>query len=180
MATLTADGPIDEFITRWAASEGAERANFQPFAEHLCEILGVAKPAGSVGGASSLNTYTYERAVKFKNLDGSTSPGRIDLYKKDCFVLEAKQSRWKGGGKAIPGQADLFQPESVKAQLSRGGEGWETLMANAHRQATDYVRDIDPKDIWADMLKFVKARPAESLAAAVVVGFLVGRGARRL
>jgi ElaB/YqjD/DUF883 family membrane-anchored ribosome-binding protein len=45
--------------------------------------------------------------------------------------------------------------------------------------ASDYVRDLDPKDVWADVQKFVKARPAESLAAAIAVGFLVGRLAAR-
>src|SRR5918911_846698 len=37
------------------------------------------------------NAYVFERAVTFTNGDGSTSTGRIDLYKRGCFVLEAKQ-----------------------------------------------------------------------------------------
>ena len=28
--------------------------------------------------------------------------GRIDLYKRGCFILEAKQSRLRGGKKAVP------------------------------------------------------------------------------
>lgn len=47
-------------------------------------------------------------------------------------------------------------------------------------KASDYVRDIDPKDVWSDVLTFVKSRPAESVAAAAVLGFIVGRGARRM
>src|SRR6185437_12661895 len=45
------------------------------------------------------NAYVFERAVRFRHDDGTTSPGRIDLYKKGCFVLEAKPSkkREKGG-----------------------------------------------------------------------------------
>jgi len=48
-------------------------------------------------------------------------------------------------------------------------------------RASDYVRDIDLKDVWANVQTFVKARPAESLLAALACGFLVGRlGARRM
>jgi hypothetical protein len=44
MATLTADRPIEDFITRWTASSGAERANFQLFAAELCRLLDVPPP----------------------------------------------------------------------------------------------------------------------------------------
>lgn len=145
MPVLEADTQIEAFISRWSKSSGKERANFQPFAEHLCEILEVAKPAGSVHETSQ-NTYAYERDVEFKNPDGTTNPGRIDLYKKDCFVLEAKQSRWKGEAKQLAGQSDLFVPESVADQKKRGGGAWDALMANAHRQAVDYVRALDDKN----------------------------------
>ena len=41
--------------------------------------------------------------------DGGVSNRRIDLYKRDCFVLEANQSRQKEGGeKQVHGQVDLF------------------------------------------------------------------------
>ena len=48
MSTSLGPDPVDAFNTRWAASEGAEWANFQPFAEHPCENLGVGNPAGSI------------------------------------------------------------------------------------------------------------------------------------
>jgi hypothetical protein len=50
----------------------------------------------------------FERFVKDAGLDGSVSSRRIDHYKKGCFVLEAKQSRLKGGRKEIAGQNSLF------------------------------------------------------------------------
>jgi hypothetical protein len=34
-------------------------------------------------------------------VDGSKTTGRIDLYKKGCFVMEAKQSRENGRSKAV-------------------------------------------------------------------------------
>ena len=89
MTAPTADRSIDEFIMRWTASAGAERANFQLFASQLCRLLGVAEPAPAVEDAS-LNDYTFERAVKFNEADGTSSDGRIDLYKRSAFVMEAK------------------------------------------------------------------------------------------
>ena len=44
MAILTLDKPVEDFIARWSASEGAERANFQLFAAELCDLIGVTRP----------------------------------------------------------------------------------------------------------------------------------------
>jgi hypothetical protein len=49
----------------------------------------------------SLNDYTFERSVEFKEPDGSKSWGRIDLHKRGCFVMETKQSREKDRPKAL-------------------------------------------------------------------------------
>ena len=37
------------------------------------------------------NHYVFEKAVIFHHLNGITSIGRIDLYKRAHFILEAKQ-----------------------------------------------------------------------------------------
>ena len=76
MGTITADTVIDDFIRRWAASSGAERANFQSFANELCDLIGVARPDPAHHEAE-LNDYTFERAIKFKEADGSEAPGRV-------------------------------------------------------------------------------------------------------
>ena len=52
------------------------------------------------------NDYVFERAVRPATA-GRTAPRRIDLYGKDAFILEAKQSRLPGKDKAIPGQLPL-------------------------------------------------------------------------
>lgn len=140
--TTTLDIPnIEEFIARWSRSSGAERANFQMFAIELCDLLSLPRPDTATHDRGR-NDYTFERAIEFKEPDGSKSPGRIDLYKKGCFVLEAKQSRWKGQSKAPVGQSDMFVPESMAEQAKRS-PAWEGLMMNAHRQAVDYVRALD-------------------------------------
>src|SRR5688572_1272805 len=109
MPVLEADGQIGEFIRRWAASSGAERANFQLFASRLCRILGVDEPEPDCDDVSD-NDYTFGRSVDMREPDGSLTPGRIDLYERDFFVMEAKQSREKGRPKAVEvkGQPDLF------------------------------------------------------------------------
>src|SRR5262245_17203221 len=108
MPVLEADGQITEFIRRWAASSGAERANFQLFASQLCRILRVDEPHPAHEDVN-VNDYTFERSVDMREPDGSLTHGRIDLYKRDCFVMEAKQSREKGRPKAVEvrGQPDL-------------------------------------------------------------------------
>lgn len=83
-------GAADEFIRRWESSAASERANYQLFLSELCDVLGVARPEPARADDSQ-NAYVFERAVKFQNPDGTTSDGRIDLYKRGAFVLEAKQ-----------------------------------------------------------------------------------------
>jgi ElaB/YqjD/DUF883 family membrane-anchored ribosome-binding protein len=46
--------------------------------------------------------------------------------------------------------------------------------------ATDYVRETASADLWRDFVGIVKSRPIESLATAAVLGFFVGRAARKL
>ena len=81
---------IQAFITRWAKSGGAERANYQLFLSELCDVLEVPRPNPTVEDDSQ-NAYVFERNVRFDNLDGTHSTKRIDLYKRGCFVLESKQ-----------------------------------------------------------------------------------------
>ena len=78
--------PVQDFIRRWQASGAAERANFPQFAVQLCDILNVPHPDPTTP-YDDRNAYVFERSVPLPH--GST--GRIDLYKRGCFVLEAKQ-----------------------------------------------------------------------------------------
>ena len=81
---------VARFIEHWAPSGGAERANFPSFAHNLCDVLAVLHPEPTLPDVSE-NAYVFERDVTFQNQDGSTSIGRIDLYKRSCFVLERGQ-----------------------------------------------------------------------------------------
>ena len=147
MTVLQADGPIEGFIERWRKSSGAERANFPGFAYELCDLIGVDRPQPSTEDAAQ-NPYAFERSVDFKTPDGKTSKGRIDLYKKNCFVLEAKQSRMKGGKKAIAGQSDMFVPDANPRGARQAGRAWDTLMMNARKQAEDYAKALPASEGW--------------------------------
>ena len=86
-----APADLEAFITRWGASAGAERANYQLFLAELCDVLGVPRPDPSVADEAA-NRYVFDKAVTFQNPDGKTSTGYIDLYRKGAFVCETKQS----------------------------------------------------------------------------------------
>jgi hypothetical protein len=74
------------FIARWANASPSERANSQLFLAELWDLPRVAHP-----GPSGANGYGFEYEVSKQVPDGSSTRGRIDLYKRGCFVLESKQ-----------------------------------------------------------------------------------------
>src|SRR3974377_700942 len=110
MADLAVSTPtIDGFFRRWEASGAAERANYSMFLNELCDLLDVPRP-DPAGPDHKKNAYRFERAVPFPNPDGSTTVKRIDLYKRDCFVLEAKQGSDRVGE---PGAFSLTAPRNM-------------------------------------------------------------------
>ncbi len=135
---------VEVFISRWTAREGgAERANYQMFLAELCRVLGVQEPEVS-GADVRHNDYVFERAVRPRESDGGTAPKRIDLYKKNAFILEAKQSRMPGGKNAIPIQQSLLPAEDLETLGRRTrGPAWDVMMQNARKQAEGYVFLLD-------------------------------------
>ena len=115
--------PIDHdkteaFIARWQGAGGTERANYQLFLLELCELLDLPK-ADPAGDDTRDNAYVFERRVIIRKADGTDSNGFIDLYKRGCFVLEAKQSG-----------------------LNLESSGWDKAMLRAHNQADQYARAL--------------------------------------
>ncbi|MBL8882985.1 MAG: class I SAM-dependent DNA methyltransferase [Hyphomicrobium sp.] len=150
MITTADTPPIQEFIKRWAASSGAERANFQMFAMELCRLLEVPPPHPSKGEDAELNDYCFERGVQFKEHDGTTAAGRIDLYKRGAFVMEAKQSREKGRPKELKlaGQPDLFVPDYKPRGERSANRAWDQFMISARHQAQEYARALPTSHGW--------------------------------
>lgn len=140
---------VDEFIARWQGREGgAERANYALFLSELCGVLGV-NPPQPADAAHEHNDYVFERAVARREGGERSAYKRIDLYKRDCFILEAKQSRWLGGHKAIEGQEEMFEPAPQRGIGRRGAErNWDILMSNARRQAQDYALMLPADHDW--------------------------------
>jgi hypothetical protein len=142
-------GAAEAFIARWQGQEGGqERANYALFLTELCDLIGVEHPEPA-GATHERNDYVFERVVTKRKDDGDAL-GRIDLYKKNSFVLEAKQSRWQGQKNEIKGQDDLFAAEvAAGARGKRGAErAWDVLMMNAKRQAEEYARALPTSHGW--------------------------------
>ena len=89
-------GDIHDFIARWEQAAGSERQNCQIFLVELCTALDLPAPDPALKD-NELNAYVFERRVDFPEADGSTSLGRIDLYRRGSFVLEAKQTGLAAG-----------------------------------------------------------------------------------
>ena len=123
-------------IARWRDREGGqERANFPLFLVELCDALDLPRP-DPADAASAGNDYVFERVLDRPERDGTVTHPRMDLYKRGCFILEAKQSRLggaRGGLAAQPTLPDLIQPAPAP------GRGWDVLMLKARRQAEGYV-----------------------------------------
>ncbi|MDB5547231.1 MAG: Type restriction enzyme methylase subunit-like [Tardiphaga sp.] len=137
-------------MSRWQHGEGGqERANYALFLSELCDVIEVPRPEPA-GATHERNDYVFERLVTRHDDDGDAL-GRIDLYKKNSFVLEAKQSRYRGGKKEAPGQADFLFPNPPSGK--RGADrAWDVLMLNAKRQAQDYARALPASHGWPPFL----------------------------
>ena len=131
---------IEAFIARWSGTAQAERANYARFLDELCPIIEVPKPDPATGAGGD---YRYERGVAHREADGSSSNRRIDLYKRGCFVLEAKQSG------ATPKQTPLFAlGEADRRAGIRRSPGWAQAMLKAKGQAEGYARDLPAEEGW--------------------------------
>ncbi|MEQ1902080.1 MAG: DNA methyltransferase [Devosia sp.] len=137
------------FISRWQGKEGgAERANYALFLSELCDVLGVPRPQPS-DATHAHNDYAFERAVTRREAGDKTGHGRIDLYKRGSFILEAKQSRWKGGNSDLSAQGEIFDAAEPAIRGKRNiDRNWDILMVNARRQAEDYARNLPADHDW--------------------------------
>jgi SAM-dependent methyltransferase len=126
---------VEQFIEHWQGASGGERSQSQSFLSGLCRVLGVEEPKDG--------DYKFEYAVT-----GDRGTDFIDLYKRGCFVLEAKQSRARGGRKAVAGQEDFFEAEAAPLVTGRASRAWDVLMLNARQQAENYARHLPPTHEW--------------------------------
>ncbi|MFD2569968.1 class I SAM-dependent DNA methyltransferase [Spirosoma soli] len=131
-----------EFEARWKPAGGAERANYGLFLSDLCDLIGVPHPDPTTDNPTQ-DAYVLERAVEF-NDHGKRSTGRIDLYKRGCFVLETKQGTETPDQQKALERAELGLPAEKrrKGHAVRGTTKWQQMMQTARQQALGYVRAL--------------------------------------
>ncbi len=105
---------VNAFIARWSAATPSEPANSQPFLSELCDLLEVPRPE-----PSPTNGYAFEFEVTEHHRDGSTSKGRIDLYRRGCLVLESRQFQ---AAQAAASQLELVAQEAGVAPQRRSSQ----------------------------------------------------------
>jgi hypothetical protein len=132
----------EPFVSRWTNSSASERANSQLFLSELCMLLDMPQPDPSVQD-ESLNAYVFEKHVAFNNGDGTTSPGRIDLYKQGCFVLESKQGSEAKAAQVEQKLATVNQQKKLRTgTAARGTPAWDQAMVKARQQAKRYAEAL--------------------------------------
>ncbi|MCL2825124.1 MAG: hypothetical protein FWD57_14130, partial [Polyangiaceae bacterium] len=131
---------IADFIVRWEASGGSEQANSQLFLTELCDVLDLPRPEPALM-VNEENTYSFERKVYLPGANGKSEMRRLDLYRKGCFVLEAKQ-----GKSSVRDPLMDLEGFTVSSAAERGTRGWEDAMQRAKRQAENYVRCLPWKE----------------------------------
>jgi SAM-dependent methyltransferase len=146
------------FIQRWQQSAAAERANYALFLSELCDFLEVPRPEPT-RAEDHLNTYVFEKPVTIHNLDGTTSTNFIDLYRRNYFVLEAKQGSNAPQLRTDPATGDLIlTPPSPhlerrrRGTAVRGTHGWDEAMLLAYNQAERYAKALPTTEGWPPFL----------------------------
>jgi len=143
-----------EFIERWKGSGGSEMATAQSFAIELTELLGVQRPNVSDAEGDFLD-YRFERPVTLTHT-GRKRRGRIDLYKKGHFVVEAKQ--FVSSETADKSTLELFLEKDAPKQSGHGKRGsskFDDTMLKARNQADNYARAVAKEDGWPPFLLIV-------------------------
>jgi len=119
---------VAAFIAKWSASTASERANKDLFLTELCDVLGVPRPQPSTKDPER-DLYVFEKPIPMANEGGKVTKKKADLYKHDCFLLEAKQAAAEGTKKS--------------GKVLRGTESWDLAMVDARGQALGYAMALD-------------------------------------
>lgn len=112
---------LRELATRWTDVGAAERANYSLYLIELCEAIGVERPRPAAQGGRTAEgiAYQFEFPVQTTTRDGVVSTNFIDLYKSECFALEAKHAA--------------------------EGASTTTLLTKAFGQVSNYARDLSER-----------------------------------
>lgn len=146
----------DVFVSRWETASVSERAQYQTFVSQLCAVLKVPAPDEDRPGDRD---YGFERAVRFDHDDGGSHTEFIDCYRRNCFVLECKQSDKRRDPRILSRAA--VEPKRDGRNRSTPGRV-DRLLRIAKRQAATYARGLDE---WPPFLVIVDVGRAIELWA---------------
>ncbi len=99
----------------------SELSAAQSFFIELCRLLDVEPPH-----PTPAQDYMFERPITFRHGDGSTSPGRVDCYKRGHFVWESK--KLKAGAQA--------------QSTGTTTKAFDDALLRARQQAENYARAL--------------------------------------
>ena len=132
----------EAFVDKWRDCPGSERGNYAVFLTELTQVLGVPPPGPT-------DDYRIDMPIREGSASGQT--GYADLYKRDAFVLEAKQSR-QSAAELAQAQPALFDtPEQGMGEQGAGEQGtgergagnrYDATMRAAFAQARRYARNV--------------------------------------
>jgi hypothetical protein len=129
---------VADFIRRWKGTESSERANKDSFLKELCRVLDVAEPNPKTNDPER-DDYVFEADARLQHEGRQSSVGKIDLYRRGCFILEAKQA-----ANAVDGPSTKAKSSKKKTRGSqRGSPGWNIAMMDAQGQAVRYAKTLD-------------------------------------
>jgi len=111
---MPAANAIDTFIARWQGVAASELATAQSFVTELCQLLEVDPPTHQ-------QDYMFERPITFRHGDGGASAGRIDCYRRGCFVLEAKKLKVSRGDAPGGAPSKVFDDALLRARSQAEG-----------------------------------------------------------
>ena len=129
--------PIEAFIAKWAPSGGSELGSSQSFLLELCDLLEISRPE-SPRATLVDNTYLFEMPVILTDKNGKITTGRIDLYKRGCFIWESKQGSYKSTSQ----NKGLHR----RGTAIRGTHAWDAAMIAARIQAERYAYALPAKE----------------------------------
>ncbi|MFN8011079.1 MAG: type IIL restriction-modification enzyme MmeI [Holophagaceae bacterium] len=137
---------IEAFLAKWRGSSGAERANKDMFLLDFCDALELERPEPKRADSP----YCFEKEIPDITLAGGFTKTFVDLYKRDHFLLEAKQTterqrRGTGGthrrgptvhAPSLPGMVE--EPETPY----RAPASYDALMEQAFGQVVGYAKAL--------------------------------------
>lgn len=141
---MSAESAFDAFVDHCSKADASERANSQRLLCEMVDLLGVERPKDTHDGG-----YTFEHPVKILRGDGTSTPGFIDLYRRGCLVLEAKQFVARAEEPTelttVAEEAGIYTAKRKSGPV-RGSGARDDAMMKARGQVERYARSLPADD----------------------------------